>query len=148
MAIWHGDASTRFGHSTALPTLSRHLGIEYLELGDDCVTGRMPVDERTRQPGGVLHGGASVALAESLMSHGANLCIDRSRHYCVGQEINANHLRAVREGWVIGTARPVHVGRTTQVWQCEIRSESGALVCVSRMTLAVLARPEPPRGAP
>ncbi|HSQ02848.1 MAG TPA: hotdog fold thioesterase [Burkholderiales bacterium] len=121
-------------------TLSHHLGIEFLETGPDHLCGRMPVDHRTRQPFGVLHGGASVALAETLMSYAANLCLERGRQYGVGLEINANHIRSVREGWVTGTARPVHLGATTQVWACEIRDEADRIVCTSRMTIAVLDR--------
>lgn len=114
--------------------------MELVDIGDDFLRGRMPVDHRTRQPFGALHGGASAALAETLMSYGANLSLDPEHKMGVGLEINANHVRSVREGWVIGTARPVHLGATTQVWTCDIRDEAGRLVCASRMTIAVLNR--------
>lgn len=118
--------------------LSHALGIEFTELGPDYIRGRMPVDERTRQPYGVLHGGASLALAETLGSFGASLTLDPATHYAVGLEINANHLRAKRDGHVTGTARPLHRGRSTQVWEIKIRDEQDKLVCVSRLTLAIL----------
>ncbi len=114
-----------------------HLGIEFIELGDDYVKARMPVDERTKQPFGILHGGASVALAETLGSTGAGLVVDRSKYRCVGQEINANHVRAVSSGWVIGTARPLHLGRRSHVWEIRITDEQDRLVCISRITMSV-----------
>ncbi|HEX7116369.1 MAG TPA: hotdog fold thioesterase [Steroidobacter sp.] len=117
--------------------MPRHLGIEFVELGPDFVRGRMPVDERTRQPYGILHGGASVALAETLGSIGAALIVDPDKSMCLGQEINANHVRAVSSGHVIGTARPLHVGRRTQVWDIRITDEQEQLVCVSRLTMYV-----------
>lgn len=117
------------------------LGIEILELTDDRVVATMPVDARTRQPFGILHGGASVALAETVASLGATGRIDRSAFMAVGQEINANHLRGKAEGVVTAIAMPVHVGRSSQVWTIEIRDEVGKLVCVSRCTLAIVPRP-------
>jgi 1,4-dihydroxy-2-naphthoyl-CoA hydrolase len=117
------------------------LGIEFTEIGEDFIRGTMPVDARTHQPFGLLHGGASVALAETLGSMGANMCVDSSRYLCVGQEINANHLKSVRSGRVTGTARPLHVGKRSQVWSIDIVDDSGALVCVSRLTVAVIPRP-------
>lgn len=116
-----------------------HLGITITEAGEDWLRGTMPVDARTRQPYGLLHGGASVALAETLGSMAGGLCVDPQREAVVGLEINANHLRAVRSGVVTGTARALHVGRTTQVWEIRIENEAGKLVCVSRITLAVIA---------
>ena len=121
-------------------TLVQHLGIEVLEVGEDFIRGRMPVDHRTHQPFGLLHGGASVALAETLGSMAASLCIDPATQMAVGLEINANHLRAVTAGWVIGTARPIHVGRSTQVWDMRIENETGQPVCISRLTMAVVPR--------
>jgi 1,4-dihydroxy-2-naphthoyl-CoA hydrolase len=121
-------------------TLASTLGIEFIEIGLDWITARMPVDSRTHQPYGMLHGGASVSLAETLGSIAAHLCIDSTKQYCVGLEINANHLKSVREGFVYGTARPVHVGRSTQVWEIKIESEKKALVCVSRITMAILTK--------
>ncbi len=115
------------------------LGIVFTEIGPDFVRATMPVDARTRQPYGLLHGGASVLLAETLGSSAGNLCVEPGER-CVGIEINANHLAAVREGQVTGTARPLHVGRRTQVWEIRIEDDLGRLVCISRLTLAVIAR--------
>lgn len=114
-----------------------HLAMEITELGEDYIAGRMPVDHRTTQTFGILHGGASVALAESLGSIGANLCVDPTRQFCVGLDINANHLRALREGYIYAKAYPVHRGRTTQVWQIDITNEEGKTVTSSRLTMAV-----------
>jgi len=114
-----------------------HLGIELTELGRDFLRGRMPVDERTKQPYGLLHGGSSALLAETLASIGANLCLEDGAGQAVGLELNCNHVRAATDGWVVGTARPLHVGRSTQVWDIRIEDERGRLVCVSRLTLAV-----------
>ncbi|MCH1909967.1 hotdog fold thioesterase [Stenotrophomonas acidaminiphila] len=119
-------------------TLIEHLGIVFTAAGDDWLQATMPVDERTRQPYGLLHGGASVVLAETLGSSAGNLCVDTASQVCVGLEINANHLRAARSGVVTGTARALHVGRTTQVWEIRIDNEAGKPVCVSRLTLAVV----------
>jgi len=119
-------------------TLIEHLGIVFTAAGDDWLQATMPVDERTRQPYGLLHGGASVVLAETLGSSAGNLCVDAASQVCVGLEINANHLRAARSGMVTGTARALHVGRTTQVWEIRIDNEAGKPVCVSRLTLAVV----------
>jgi 1,4-dihydroxy-2-naphthoyl-CoA hydrolase len=142
MAIWFGP---RFSLETAnvrsQGTLVSQLGIEFVEAGDDYVSARMPVDERTRQPAGVLHGGASVVLAETLASWGAMFTVDPGQHHCVGLEINANHVRAISSGWVIGTARPLHLGRSTQIWEVRMVDEQERLTCVSRVTMAVLATP-------
>jgi 1,4-dihydroxy-2-naphthoyl-CoA hydrolase len=119
--------------------LVKHLGIEITYLGPDAIRGSMPVDERTHQPYGLLHGGASVVLAETLASFGSFLHLDAATEMGVGLEINANHLKSVRTGRVLGEAKPVHVGRKTQVWAIEIKSEDGKLVCVSRCTIAVVA---------
>ena len=123
-------------------TAVERLGIEFLEVGDDYLRARVPVDGRTRQPYGILHGGVSVVLAETLGSCGAAYAAPEG-HRAVGLDINANHLRATTSGWVTGTARPVHVGRTTQVWQIDLHDEQGRPTCVSRLTMAVLA----PQGA-
>jgi uncharacterized protein (TIGR00369 family) len=122
--------------------MARHLGIEITEVGPDFMTARMPVDHRTIQRAGILHGGASLALAETVGSIAASYCIDREGCYIVGQEINANHLRPVRdgEGFVYATATPLHLGRASQVWDIRIRNEAGKLVCVSRFTVAVLKK--------
>lgn len=119
-------------------TLIEHLGIVFTGAGEDWLQATMPVDERTRQPYGLLHGGASVVLAETLGSSAGNLCVDTASQVCVGLEINANHLRAARTGVVTGTARALHVGRTTQVWEIRIENEAGKPVCFSRLTLAVV----------
>lgn len=123
--------------------MSRHIGIVITEVGPDFVRATLPVDERTRQPMGRLHGGASVALAETLMSAAAGHAVDRTRFSVVGLEINANHLRAASEGLVTATARPVHLGRSTQVWCCEVVDAEDRPVCVSRMTVAVIDREKP-----
>ena len=121
-------------------TLIEALGIEFTEAGADFLRGRMPVDERTRQPYGLLHGGASVALAETLGSAAGNHCLDSERSVAVGLEISANHLRPMTQGWVIGTARPIHIGRSTQVWDIRIEDEAGHMICISRLTLAVVPK--------
>jgi 1,4-dihydroxy-2-naphthoyl-CoA hydrolase len=120
--------------------LPKTLGIEMLELTPSRVVATMPVDQRTRQPFGILHGGASLALAETVASFGAVAVIDRERFVAVGQEINANHLRPKLDGIVTATGVPVHVGRTSQVWSIEIRDEAGKLVCISRCTMAVVEK--------
>jgi 1,4-dihydroxy-2-naphthoyl-CoA hydrolase len=119
-------------------TLIQHLGIEVTRIGEDFLEAKMPVDHRTHQPQGLLHGGASVALAESLGSMAAYCCIDEKTKTCVGLEINANHIKSVKSGYVTGTARPVHVGQRTQVWEIKITNEQLELVCVSRITMAVI----------
>jgi 1,4-dihydroxy-2-naphthoyl-CoA hydrolase len=118
-----------------------HLGIEFTAIGDDFLRGRMPVTERTRQPFGILHGGASVALAETLGSVAAGLVVDPDKYRVVGQEINANHVRAVTEGFVIGTTRPLHLGKRSHVWEIRIADEQDRLVCISRITMFVIERP-------
>ena len=126
--------------SVAMHGLPAHLGIEVVELTESRVVATMPVDGRTQQPVGILHGGASIALAETVASLGATARIDRERFVAVGQEINGNHLRARRAGVVTATAVPVHAGRTSQVWSIEIRDEEGKLVCISRCTMAVVEK--------
>ena len=119
-------------------TMVEHLGIEVTEVGEGYLAGKMPVDVRTHQPMGLLHGGASVVLAETLASIGAALQVDLSKKACVGLEINANHIRGVKEGWVYGKATVLHNGRSTQIWETKITNEAGDLVCISRMTVAVI----------
>jgi 1,4-dihydroxy-2-naphthoyl-CoA hydrolase len=139
MRIWQQAISvaelTRASRNTAVS----HLGIEFLEVGDDFITARVPVDARTRQPFGLLHGGVSVVLAETLGSAAANHACAPG-HQAVGLDINANHLRGAKSGWVTGTTRPVHIGRSTQVWQIDMVNDAGDPICVSRITMAVLAR--------
>src|ERR1700679_1709994 len=140
MIPWHSVLSVKELNSGRGGTLIEHLGIEFTEIGDDYIRGTMPVDARTRQPYGLLHGGASVALAETLGSMGAAMCVDVKEYQVVGQEINANHVRAARTGLVTGTARPVHLGGRTQVWTIDIVNEAGKLACTSRLTVAVIRR--------
>lgn len=117
-----------------------HLGIVFTEAGEDWLRATMPVDARTKQPFGLLHGGASVVLAETLGSMAGWLCVDGDKEMVVGIDINANHLRALRDGHVVGTVRPLHVGRTTQVWEIRIEDAQGKLACISRLTTAVVPR--------
>jgi len=138
VSIWTGSHTLDALNAECANTMMRHLDIVFEEIGGDFLRASMPVDDRTRQPFGLLHGGASVVLAESVGSVGANLCVDRSKYLCVGQEINANHVRSVRGGRVTGTARPVHLGGRTQVWAIEIVNEAKDLLCISRLTIAVV----------
>ena len=121
-------------------TMGDHLGMEFMEIGENYIRMRMPVDNRTRQPYGLLHGGASAALAETLGSVASACVIDQSQFYCVGLEINANHLRGVKDGYVFGTATPLHIGATTHVWDIRIVDEREKLVCISRLTVAILKK--------
>jgi 1,4-dihydroxy-2-naphthoyl-CoA hydrolase len=139
MAIWFRPYTLDEINLSSRGCLVEHLGIRVTELGDDFIRGEMPVDHRTKQPFGLLHGGASAALAETLCSIGTGLTLDPAKFYGVGLEINANHLRSCTGGNVVGTARPIHRGRTTQVWETRIE-QGGKPVCISRMTLAVLTR--------
>jgi 1,4-dihydroxy-2-naphthoyl-CoA hydrolase len=139
--IWNDVPSLVTANELSLRSLIGHLGIEFLEAGDDYLIARMPVDNRTRQPLGLLHGGASVTLAETLASWAAIFTIDHDQATCVGMEINANHVRPVSSGWVTGVASPVSLGRTTQVWEIRITDDDERLVCVSRCTMAVIPRP-------
>ena len=138
MRIWKQPISVESLTADSANCAVSHLGMEFVEVGDDFIRARMPVDERTRQPYGLLHGGVSAALAETLGSCGAAHVVPAG-HLVVGLEINANHLKGVRSGWVTGTTRPLHMGRSTQVWAIELHNESGELVCISRITMAVLA---------
>ena len=138
-AIWFDTPP--LGHEYDASGLQKHIGIELTDAGPDWLQGRMPVDERTRQPFGRLHGGASVAFAETLASVASVFVVDRTQKTIVGLEINANHLRGVTDGWVIGTARPLHIGRTTMVWGVRIEDEAGRAVCISRCTIAVIDLP-------
>lgn len=140
--IWHTMVSVNETNRRNENCAVSHLGIEFTEIGHDYLKARMPVDARTRQPFGVLHGGVSVVLAETLASWAAALVVDQNKFHCVGQEINANHVRGVAEGWVYGVARPLHLGRNSHVWDVKITDERDKLVCVSRVTMAVLAAPK------
>lgn len=143
MSLWkqQTDLDTMNGWNEG--TAAQSLGIRFTEVGPDYLRGTMPVDERTRQPFGLLHGGASVLLAETLGSLAANLCLDPARELAVGLDINANHLRAVQAGEVTGTAMPLHIGRTTQVWEIRITTEKNELNCIARLTMAVVPRRAP-----
>ena len=140
MSIWRSLMSLEELNRGSLGTLNHSLGILFTEVGADFVRATMPVDERTRQPFGLLHGGASVALAETLGSMGAAMAVDAAEYQVVGQEINANHVRAARSGLVTGTARPLHIGGRTHVWAIDIVNEAQKLVCTSRITMAVIKR--------
>jgi len=141
MPIWYDPTITPDQlNPLSRGTMGEHLGIVLTEIGEDYLKGTMPVDHRTRQPYGLLHGGASVALAETLGSVASAFVVDRSRYDCVGLEINANHVRGVREGLVTGTARPVHLGKTTHVWDIRIHDEREKLVCISRLTVAIVKK--------
>lgn len=141
MSIWRTQTSVEQIQKYARNTLVETIGIRLTEIGPDFLRATMPVSPRTHQPMGVLHGGASVALAETVGSMAANLCVDPALYVCMGQEINANHVRPVTSGLVTATARPYHIGKRSHVWGIEIRDEQDKLVCVSRLTLAVVDRP-------
>jgi len=136
--IWFKKYPDEIIQGMSKGTMMEFLDIRITEIGDDFIKGTMPVDHRTKQPAGLLHGGASVVLAETLGSIAAYLVVNPELYSCVGLDINANHLRAVKEGIVTGTARPIHIGATTQVWSIEIKDEKDRLVCISRLTMAVL----------
>lgn len=138
MGIFREHIDVKALNGLSKNTLAEQIGIEFTAVGEDFIEARMPVDRRTHQPFGLLHGGASVALAETLGSVAATCCVDTSRQFCVGLEINANHIRSARDGYVTGTAKPVHVGKKTQVWEIRITNDANELVCISRITLAVL----------
>lgn len=143
MPLWKQAPDLDRLNTSSRNTLMDVLGIRFDAFGEDWLSATMPVDARTHQPFGLLHGGASVALAETLGSTAAMLCLDPAAHLAVGLEINANHLRGVRSGTVTGTARPLHVGRSTQVWEIRIVDEADRLVCISRLTVAVVATKPP-----
>jgi uncharacterized protein (TIGR00369 family) len=138
MRIWKKEISPAILSKNQINTASEHLGLEFLEVGDDFIRARVPVDERTRQPYGILHGGVSVVLAETIGSCGAHYSCPLD-HRAVGLDINANHLKSAASGWVTGTARPVHIGKSTQVWQIDMHNDAGELTCVSRITMAILS---------
>lgn len=140
MSIWFKPFTLKDLNDRGAGTLADFLGIEFTEIGDDFLKATMPASDKTKQPIGIVHGGANVVLAETLASTAANAAIDIENNYCVGLEINANHIRPVREGIVTGITRPIHLGRTTQVWQIELFNEAGKLTCASRMTASVLTR--------
>jgi len=136
--IFTKNLSLDFLNKLAEDTMTSHIGITFTEVGDDYIAAVMPVDNRTKQSYGMLHGGANVVLAETLGSVAANFTVDTDRQYCVGLEINANHLKSARDGYVRGIARPVHLGKKTQVWEIKIYNPQDQLTCISRITMAVL----------
>lgn len=140
MTIWFTKFTLDDINQRGKNTLVEYLGIVFTKVEENSLTATMPVDQRTRQPLGILHGGANVVLAETIASTGANLVVDLQKVYCVGLEINANHIRSVSEGLVTAVTQPIHLGRTTQIWHIDIFNDSGKRTCVSRMTAAVLPR--------
>lgn len=140
MSIWKTPISIEAIKSRAENTMSEFLGIEFCEFGDDFLIASMPVDHRTKQPIGIMHGGASCVLAETVGSVAANFCVDLRTHYCVGLDINTNHIRSVQSGFVFGKAEPYHLGKSTQVWSIEIRDEEKRLISINRLTMAVLQK--------
>lgn len=136
--IWKFPMTVESLNAFGKVNMMKHLDIDVTELGDDYIVARMPVDHRTQQPMGILHGGASVVLAETLGSVAAAVTLDLKEEYCVGLEINANHLRSVKSGYVYGKATPIHLGKSTQVWEIKIRDEQERMVCISRITMAIL----------
>ena len=140
MGIWLTEPDLDKINELGQNTMVSHLDIEFIGAGEDFLKATMPVDNRTHQPMGVLHGGASVVLSETLASTGAFLCVDTDSNYCVGLEINANHVRSVRTGVITGICKPVHLGRSTQIWEVRMCDQNDRLICISRVTMAVLAR--------
>ncbi len=140
MAIWHRELTLDALNQRGAKTMVEWLDIQFIEIGESYLVATMPVAEKTRQPIGILHGGASVVLAETIASTAANQVVDIDNFYCVGLEINANHIRPVKEGLVTGKASPIHLGRTTQVWQIKLKNEEGKTTCISRMTASVIKR--------
>ena len=143
MAIWFKkDLSLNDLQPLGKGTMGEHIGIEWSEVGEDFLKAKMPVDHRTIQPYGLLHGGASVALAETVGSVASAMVVDHNKYYCVGLDINANHVRSARQGFVTGVASPIHIGASTHVWEIRIVDEKEKLVCISRLTVAILKRKE------
>lgn len=140
MNIWKTPIDISDANLRSKNTMAEYLGIEFIEVGQDFLVAKMPVDHRTKQPIGIMHGGASCVLAETVGSTAGNYCVDIKTHYCVGLDINTNHIRSMREGYVIGTAKPFHLGKSTQVWEIDIRDEHNHRVSINRLTLAVLTR--------
>ncbi|MCW8397856.1 hotdog fold thioesterase [Legionella sp. PATHC038] len=141
MAIWFKKISLESLNQFGKNTMSEFLGIQFIEIGDNFLRATMPVSERTRQPIGILHGGANVALSETVASTAANAVIDVSQFFCVGLEINANHIHSVKQGIVTAITSPIHIGRSTHVWEVKIFNEEQKLTCISRMTASVINRP-------
>ncbi|KTD73701.1 hotdog fold thioesterase [Legionella tucsonensis] len=142
MAIWFKEITLEDLNQFGKNTMSEFLDIKFIEIGDDFLKATMPVNARTKQPIGILHGGANVALSETVASTAANAVIDLNHFFCVGLEINANHIHSVKDGVVTAIASPLHLGRSTQVWQVKISNEKGKLTCISRMTASIINRPK------
>lgn len=140
MRIWQADITLELITAKNRNTMMEHLGIEFVAIGDDYLSARMPIDHRTKQPYGIMHGGASCVLAETVGSTAANFCINQEKSHCVGLDINTNHIRSVQSGYVLGTAKPFHLGKSTQVWSIEIVNEENKLVSITRLTMAVLQK--------
>jgi 1,4-dihydroxy-2-naphthoyl-CoA hydrolase len=138
MQLFNPHVTLALLNNMSTKTMVEHLGIEFTRVGDDFIEAKMPVDHRTHQPLGLLHGGASVVLAETLGSVAATCCVDMSKQYCVGLDINANHIKSVRDGFVTGITKAIHIGKKTQVWEIRITNEQQELVCISRITMAVM----------
>lgn len=138
MSLFNPGITVESLNQLSANTMVSHLGIEFTSLGDDFIEAKMPVDARTQQPLGLLHGGASVTLAETLGSVAATCCVDRETQYCVGLDINANHIKSAKSGYVVGTTKPIHIGKRTQVWEIRIVNEQKELICISRITMAVI----------
>lgn len=143
LSIWKTPLTLEALNQRGENTLSAHLGILFTEIGDDFLKATMPIDHRTKQPLGIMHGGASCVLAETVGSTAANCCVDPTQLYCVGLDINTNHIRSIQEGIVTATAKPFHLGRSTQVWSIEIINREQQLISVNRLTMAVMARKQP-----
>ena len=141
MRIWRQPITTDMLNKRSENTLAAWLDIQFTAIDDNTLTATMPASDRTKQPLGIVHGGANVVLAETIASTAANAAVDQALYYCVGLEINANHLRPVQTGLITGTTRPIHIGRTTQVWLVELYNDAGKPTCVSRMTASVITRP-------
>tara|TARA_B100001559_G_scaffold193843_1_gene162094 strand:+ start:412 stop:846 length:435 start_codon:yes stop_codon:yes gene_type:complete len=139
-SIWHRRPDPVLIHKMSQKTIDGHLGIEIIDVGDDYIMGTMPVDQRTVQPYGVVHGGANVVLAESLGSIAGGHVIDMTKQLCFGQEVSATHVRPVSSGLVIGTARPIHLGKRSHVWEIRLTNEEGKLSCLAKLTLAIVPR--------
>lgn len=138
MALFHPNLTLEILNKMSANTMVEHLGIVFTAIGEDYIQATMPVDHRTHQPYGLLHGGASVALAETLGSVAAHCCIDTTIQYCVGLDINANHVKGIKQGTVTGTTKPIHIGKRTHVWEIRITNEQNELICISRITMAVI----------
>ena len=140
MSIWKTPIDLDTINQRSIDTLAAHCGVVFTKIGDDYLVATMPIDHRTKQPMGIMHGGASCMLAETIGSTAANFCVDIKKQYCVGLDINTNHIRSIRSGLVTATTKPLHLGRSTQVWSIEIINEKQQLISINRLTMAVLNR--------